>query len=236
MQTISVIIPSYNEEKRLPETLQKWQKFLDKWNSPKFKVSEIIIVDDGSKDKTSRIADFYKNYLPIKIIKISQNKGKGNATKKGVENSYGDFVFIYDADAATLPEEIEKLLAEIEKYDIVIGSRVVTGSSAKISLKRKLIGKCFHFLCYPLIPKIKDASCGAKLLKTTVAKKIFQRQKINRFAFDIEILWLARKMNYKIKEVGVAWEEMSESKVNIIKDGLEMFFSIMGLYKKSLFG
>jgi dolichyl-phosphate beta-glucosyltransferase len=105
-----------------------------------------------------------------------------------------------------------------------------------MSIKRRIIGICFHILCYPLLPKIKDASCGAKLLKTNIAKQIFNLQKINRFAFDIEILWLAQKSNFKIKEVGVTWQEIPGSKVNILKDGFEMFFSVLGLYKRNLLG
>jgi dolichyl-phosphate beta-glucosyltransferase len=86
------------------------------------------------------------------------------------------------------------------------------------------------------LPRIKDASCGAKLFKTEPAKKIFDLQKINRFAFDIEILWLAKKMDLKIKEVGIVWQEISGSKVRILKDGTEMFLSVLGLYKRALLG
>jgi len=234
MQTISIIIPCYNEEKRLPTTLENWQKFLDEWNSKEFKILEIIVIDDGSTDKTSQIANFYKKYLPIKIIKISPNKGKGNAVREGVKNSFGDFIFIYDADSATPVQEIEKLLLQSKNFDIIIGSRTLKNSKAKISVKRKFVGRCFHLFCFLLLPKIKDASCGAKLFKTNVAKKIFEMQKIDRFAFDIEILWLAKKMGFKIKEVGVAWKEIPGSKVNLVKDSTEMFFAVLGLYKKNI--
>jgi len=86
----------------------------------------------------------------------------------------------------------------------------------------------------PLIPKIKDASCGVKLIKTDVAKKIFERQYIKRFAFDIEILWLAKNMNYHIKEAGVKWDEIPGSKVKVSRDSVEMFFSVLGLYKRAI--
>jgi len=236
MKTISILVPAYNEEKRLPSTLKKWQKFLVARNNLNYEISEIIIIDDGSKDKTIFIAQSFEKVLPIEIIRIEKNKGKGNAIKSGVKKATRDLIFIYDADAAVPPEEIEKFLAQIEKYDIVIGSRTLEESKTKMSSTRRFIGLCFHIFCYPLLPKIKDASCGAKLFKTKFAKQIFELQKINRFAFDIEILWLAKKMNYKIKEVGVTWQEISGSKVNIFKDSLEMFFSVLGLYKKSLFG
>jgi glycosyltransferase involved in cell wall biosynthesis len=233
MKTISIIIPAYNEEKRLPATLEKWQILLAKKN-PNYKVAEIIIVDDGSKDKTISVAQYFKKSLPIKIIEVKPNKGKGNAVRAGVKKAVGDLIFIYDADAAVLPEEIEKLLSKIDNADIVIGSRTAKDSKTKMSFKRKLVGKCFHIICYPLLPKIKDASCGAKLSKTDVAKKIFELQKIDRFAFDIEILWLAKKLNFKIQEVGIIWQEIPNSKVNIIKDSFEMFFSVLGLYKRAL--
>jgi dolichyl-phosphate beta-glucosyltransferase len=236
MKTISILVPAYNEEKRLPSTLKKWQEFLNNEKNLEYKVNEIIIIDDGSKDKTISVAQRFNEFLPIKVINIEKNKGKGNAIRCGVKKAGGDFIFIYDADAAVLPEEIKKFLLEIKEYDIVIGSRTAKNSKTKMSFIRRFIGLCFHIFCYPLIPKIKDASCGAKLFKTEFAKQIFELQKINRFAFDIEILWLAKKMNYKIKEVGVTWQEISGSKVNIFKDSLEMFFSVLGLYKRSLFG
>ena len=227
MKTISVIIPAYNEEKRLKKTL-------DNWLMSGIKVLEIIVVDDGSTDKTFGIAEDYKKYLPIKTIKISKNQGKGNAVKAGVLASQGDYIFIFDADSAAMAEEIKKLLAEINSYDLVIGSRVAAGARAPMSEKRKFIGKCFHAFCSPLIPGIKDASCGAKLIKKEAAQKIFQEQKIKRFAFDIEILWLAIKMGYKIKEVGIAWKEIPESKVNIARDSWEMFWAVLRIYLRKI--
>lgn len=233
-KTISVIIPAYNEEKRLPKTLRAWQKFLIK-DYPDFKIIEIIIADDGSKDRTSNAAEYFNNSLPIKTIKISPNRGKGFAVRTGIESSSGDFVFIYDADAAVQPGEIVKLLPQTNEYDIVIGSRMVKGAEVKMSMARKFIGLCFHSLCFILIPEIKDASCGAKLIRADAAKKLFELQKIDRFAFDIEILWLAKKLGFKIKEVGVAWNEIPGSKVKIFHDSLEMFISVAGLYKKHFF-
>jgi len=234
MKNISVIIPAYNEEKRLPLTLQKWQNFLSNRSNSNYKIGEIIIVDDGSRDKTISVAQYFRKYLPIKIIEVKPNKGKGNAVRIGVKRAVGDLVFIYDADAAVLPEEIEKLLLKINNADIVIGSRTAKGSIAKISFMRYIVGMCFHLLCLPLLPNIKDASCGAKLFRTNVAKQIFDLQKINRFAFDIEVLWIAKKLNFKIKEIGVTWQEIPGSKIKIVKDSLEMFFSVLSLYKTSI--
>lgn len=235
MKTISVVIPAYNEEKRLKKTLIKWQDFLKSENSD-FKILEIIIIDDGSNDNTCQIARSFTNLLPIKTIKLRQNKGKGRALKNGVKESAGDLIFIYDADAAVLPEEIKKLFLQIDDADIVIGSRTAVGANTTLSLKRRFVGICFHLFCLPLIPNIKDASCGAKLFRTNIAQKIFLLQKINRFAFDIEILWLAKKLNFKIKEIGLVWQEIPGSKVRILKDGLEMFVSVLGIYKRHLFG
>lgn len=232
-KTISVIIPAYNEEKRLPETLRKWQIFLSH-NKDDFIIKEIIIVDDGSIDKTISVAKSFDKSLPIKTIRIFPNQGKGNAVKAGVKNADSDFILIYDADAATPPEEISRLFSETKNADFVIGSRIIGGAKTTMSLRRKFVRKCFHFLCMPLIPKIKDASCGVKLIKIDVAKKIFERQYIKRFAFDIEILWLAKKMNFPIKEVGVKWDEIPGSKVKVSRDSVEMFFSVLGLYKRAI--
>lgn len=233
MKTISVVIPAYNEEKRLGKTLSLWQDFL-KIENPDYKIAEIIVVDDGSEDKTCQITESFKKLLPIKIIKISPNQGKGNAVRAGVKETAADLIFIYDADAAVAPEEINKLLFYEPEHDIVIGSRTTAGVKAKISFKRRVVGICFHLFCSPLLPNIKDASCGAKLFKRQAAQKIFDQQKINRFAFDIEILWLAKKLNFRIKEVGLAWQETPGSKVKIFRDGWEMFISVLGIYKKHL--
>ncbi len=233
MKTVSVIIPAYNEEKRLPKTLKKWQTFLSH-DKNDFLINKIIVVDDGSTDKTVSVAESFENFLPIKILRISPNLGKGNAVKTGVRNADSDFILIYDADAATPPEEISKLFSETENADFIIGSRIIKGAETTMSPRRKFVGKCFHFLCLPLIPKIKDASCGVKLIKTGIAKKIFERQYIERFAFDIEILWLAKKMNCQIKEVGVKWDEIPGSKVRVSRDSIEMFFSVLGLYKRAI--
>jgi dolichyl-phosphate beta-glucosyltransferase len=233
MKTISVIIPAYNEAKRLPETLKKWQIFLSH-NKNDFLIKDIIVVDDGSADKTILAAESFGNFLPVKTIKIYPNQGKGNAVKTGVKKADSDFILIYDADAATPPEEIGRLFSETKNADFVIGSRIIDGAKTTMSFKRKFVGKCFHFLCLPLIPKIRDASCGVKLIKTDIAKKIFERQYIKRFAFDIEILWLAKKMNCQIKEVGVKWDEIPGSKVKVSRDSVEMLFSVLGLYKKAI--
>jgi dolichyl-phosphate beta-glucosyltransferase len=231
---ISIIIPAFNEELRLGKTLSLWQDFLEK--ELKDKVLEIIVVDDGSMDKTCKIAESFQKYLPIKIIKIAPNQGKGNAVKSGVELAEGDFIYIYDADGAVPPKEIKNLLLYTDSVDVIIGSRTAEGSYVKISLLRRFIGICFHLLCFPLIPGIKDASCGAKIFRHDAAKKIFELQDIKRFAFDIEILWLAKKLNLKIKEIGIEWHEIPGTKVRILKDGLEMFSSVLGIYKRQLFG
>lgn len=235
MKTISVVIPAYNEEKRLPKTLEAWQLFL-KNNIPDFKIIEIIVVNDGSKDKTSEAAESFKKSLPIKTIKISLNQGKGFAVKSGVKESKGELIYIYDADGAVKPSEINKLLSKINNADIAIGSRTAKGAKAKISIFRRFVGSCFHLLCMPLIPDIKDASCGAKIFRKEAAEKIFELQKIKRFAFDVEILWLAKKLNFKIKEVGLEWQEIPGSKIKIFRDGLEMFISVLNIYKRHLLG
>ena len=233
MKTISIIIPAYNEEYRLPATLQKWQDFLSH-NKNNFLINKIIVVDDGSTDNTIQTAESFGNVLSMQIIKISPNQGKGNAVKAGIAAANSDFIFIYDADAAVPPQELNKLFCQINGSDLAIGSRSANGAQVKISLFRKFVGKCFRLVCYFLIPGIKDASCGAKLIKTDAAKQIFDKQHIKRFAFDVEILWLAKRMNYKIKEVGVVWYEIPGSKVRVSRDSAEMLFSVLGLYKKAI--
>ena len=233
---LSIIIPAYNEEKRIGVTLSKIHDFL----RTKDYDYEIIIVDDGSVDKTVLKAQqtilFKENKLGI--IKNWINMGKGFSVKRGILASRGDYVLFSDADLSTPIEELDKLLNYIyEGYDIVIGSRSIKDSNVKIRQPwhREKMGKTFNFFVKLLLVKeFNDTQCGFKLFKGDIAREIAQLLKIDGFSFDVEMLYLTKTKGYRIKDVGVRWENSSQSKVKIMASSINMFldlFKIKALHR-----
>lgn len=225
---ISIIIPCYNEEKRIKKTLEKiWEYFKSKEID-----FEIIVVDDGSRDKTVEIVEKWKEGKEnIKLIKHPKNKGKGAAVKTGVMNAEGNLILFTDADLSTPIEEYEKLKKFIDSgYDISIGSRGLKESKILVPQPffRRMIGRIFPFLVRLIvIRKFKDTQCGFKLFKKEVAKEIFKNLKTTGFAFDVEILYNSVKKRYKIKEVPVTWMNSPYSTVKIFRDSFKMFISLL---------
>lgn len=226
---ISVIIPAFNESKRLPLYLTR----LIDYSKQNKKISEIIIVDDGSSDNTSAEASLYASkFNNLRIIKLKKNRGKGYAVKAGMLESKGDICVFLDADGSVPPEEIgrnEHYLTE-EGYDILIGSRVLKekGQSLKFRWHRKVIGVVFNFLVQAILfKKISDTQCGFKMFKKETIEPLFSRVYLEGFGFDIELLYLAYKMGYKIKETAISWHHVRGSKVNILTDSIKMFFNIL---------
>lgn len=225
MPKLSVVIPAYNEEFRIGKSLQLICLYLAKKNYD----FEIIVIDDGSADKTVEIAkkETEKIADKIQIICNSKNQGKGFSVKTGVLAATGDYVLFTDADLSTPIEEVTKLISYLENgYDIAIGSRDLPDSKVYIHQNwlRELMGKVFNKIARMLTFKdIHDSQCGFKCFKAQCAKELFGLQKYNGFSFDVEILFLAQKLGYKIKEVPVIWRNSPSSKVNIIADPLKMF-------------
>jgi len=229
---LSVVIPAYNEENRILSTLERTEEYLSKQNFD----YEVLVVDDGSKDKTVEIVNkFSETHQSTKLLKNPQNMGKGEAVKNGVLHSNGDIVLFSDADLSTPIEEIQRLFKWLNQdYDIAIGSRNVFDPEIKVDtvLKRRLVGRVFNAVVqFFTIKEFKDTQCGFKAFKKDVAKELFSRQQFKGFSFDVEILYLAVKMNYKIKEVAVNWTHCDSSKVSIIKDSIRMFSDIIKIKK-----
>lgn len=225
---ISIVIPAFNEEKRLGVSLEKLVDFLKNFNQE----VEIIVVDDGSTDSTTAVAESYRNKLPnFQVIKLDKNRGKGFAVKTGFESAKGSVVVFTDADFSTPITEIGKLLEKINSgFDIAIGSRAVDRSLVKEhqSLLRETIGKMANILIQLLaVPGIKDTQCGFKAFAKTTSSKLFEQQKIYRYAFDIELLYLARKNKLRVAEVGVQWFNSPDSKVNPGTDSVKSLFDLV---------
>jgi len=255
---LSVIIPAYNEEKRLPKTLAEINKYLRKQMvaeasshlPPRSALPrsvydyEIIVVNDGSKDRTAETVENLKLKIAnLKLIDNKINQGKGAVTRQGMLEAKGDFRLFTDADNSTSIEQIKKMWPEFEKgHDIVIGSRDVKGAVLEPPqqwIRQIILGEGFKLLRKIIIGlwKIEDTQCGFKCFKKKAVEDVFPKCKINRFAFDPEILIIARKMGYKIKEIPVYWRNDPESKVkpkwmiNMAIDLLKIRFNLIkGMY------
>ncbi len=233
MPSLSIVIPAYNEEKRLGATLLEIARAVTSGALQDLRLTEVIVSDDGSTDLTVRIAEDWKTQLPVKIVQLPANRGKGAAVRAGMLAATGDLFLMYDADGATPITEITKLFAALhDGADIAIGSRV-TGTAeglASMAPHRRFIGNVYRMLVAALIPGITDAACGCKLFRAEAGKKLFSLQRIDRFAFDIEVLAIALRSGMKVREIPVKWTAMPESKVRLLRDGPEMFLCLLRLY------
>lgn len=226
---LSIIIPAYNEEKRIEKTIQNIVSYLAEKFADNY---EIIIVDDRSKDKTVEIVKkLSRENEKIKIMVNEENYGKGYSVKKGMLNAQGKYLLFSDADLSTPIEELDKLLFWIEKgYDIAIGSRSLKDSQVIVHqpFYREMMGKIFNKLVKIwCLSDFVDTQCGFKLFNKEVAKKIFTQTKINRFAFDVEILYLAKRNGLRVKEIPVRWINSPASRVNPIFDSLKMLIDLL---------
>ena len=229
---ISIIIPAKDEEKRLPRFLRNVVDYC-RQSSHHY---EITVVDDGSKDQTAQVAlGFQKEFPSLKVIILGRNHGKGYAVKQGFMAAQGEIVLFLDADGSTGPQEIERHLHWFDEgYDIVIGSRVLTDGQTRVQALtyRKWMGGIFNFLVSSLLIKgIKDTQCGFKMFRASKVGALFTPVHLEGYGFDLEVLYLAQKMNFNIKEVAVNWSHVDGSKVSIIRDSLRMFINILQIKK-----
>jgi dolichyl-phosphate beta-glucosyltransferase len=223
---LSMIIPAYNEELRLPHVLDSIINYFENQDYS----YEIIIVDDGSTDKTRELIENNK-FFPdkVKLIVQPKNMGKGSAVKAGVEQASGELLIYNDADGSTPIEETEKLLKAIDSgSDIAIGSRALKESNVDESRKsRKILSGLFSFqVRLFILGNIQDSQCGFKMFKAEYAKKIFTKLILLKYTFDIEVLLLGKKMGCKIAEVPITWNSVAGSKVNPWIDTPAMSFSV----------
>jgi dolichyl-phosphate beta-glucosyltransferase len=237
MPQLSVVIPAYNEERRLPSTLESVHAFLQEH----YAEFEIVVVDDGSKDKTVETVDQFSRHHPgIRLITYSPNQGKGHAIRTGVLQATGDLILIDDADGSSPIGEVVRLEQAItDGADLAIGSRNKPDPNRVVvaDLHRKYIGNTFNLIVQTLLlPGVYDTQCGFKLFKKNVAHDIFAVSQLNGFAFDVEVLYVARIRNYRLTEVAINWTNVAGSKVNVILDSMGMFFQVMGIKLRALTG
>lgn len=240
MIKLSVIIPAYNEEKRIEHTLLDVDQYLEKQNYE----YEILVVDNGSNDRTVDVvkkleATTVQNAHILEQPPVVPGNNKGNAVRKGIMAAQGEYVVFMDADNATPIHEIEKFWPQLEKgIEVVIGSRYQDPSTVKIKqpFYKILLSRLSNMLIQiVLIPHIKDTQCGFKAFKTSAAKEIFKNLTIFGWAFDMELLAIALKLSYRIKEVPVSWEEHGGSHVPL-KAYIQSLIDLFRIKWKALTG
>lgn len=228
IKSISIVIPFYNEKKRILSCLNQIKKFKNKKI-----ITEFILVDDGSIDGTDLIIKKFlkKNYKKGRLIKNKKNMGKGYALKMGVLKSKNQWILTTDMDMSVPLKQI--LIWIKNKYlkkecSIYFGSREHNHSTVEAKLYRKILGIIFRILIKVLLKiKIKDTQCGYKLYKNTIGKKIFRKLTMNKFDHDLEIVLNAKNFNHSIIELPVKWSHKSSSKLNIFTDPLKMLYGII---------
>jgi dolichyl-phosphate beta-glucosyltransferase len=228
--TLSVVIPAFNEEKRIGETLRRITAYL----SLKKYHWEIVVTSDGSVDGTDAIVRGIAAKHPeglMRLVTTSPNHGKGFAVRQGVMAAHGEHIYIADADMSSPIKEVDKLVAALESgADVAIGSRAkrVPGCDVRQSFKRVLSGRIFNALVQLLVlPGIRDSQCGFKCFRRETARKLFSAQKLDGFAFDVEVLYLARLAGMRIDEIPIMWAESGESKVNLVRDAAAMIKDLL---------
>ncbi len=222
----SIIIPAYNEENRLPNTLEQVFRFLESQSYS----SEVIVVENGSADKTFEVAQsFTGQHKNLRVIHNEQ-RGKGGAVQRGVRDARGEYVFFCDADLSMPVEEISKFLPPaLADFDIAIASREAPGAVRyNEPYYRHLTGRVFNMLIRLMVlPKLQDTQCGFKCLRAEVARDIFPFQTLTGWAFDVELLYIAHHHGYRILEIPVDWYFNADSKIKIVRDSRRMFLDLL---------
>lgn len=231
---LSIIVPAYNETKRLVPTLARIVAYMTGRGTS----FELIVVDDGSNDDTVAVAEsFAAANQGVRVLAQDKNRGKGAAVRAGMLAAKGKLRLFSDADLSTPIEEVEKLEAAIEQgADIAIASRAIDGADIQTRQHpaREFMGRSFNYVVRALaVGGIKDTQCGFKLFSAAAADDLFGRATVEGFAFDVEILMLA-KGTYRVAEVPVIWRHMEESKVSPGVDAARMFVDVVRLRLRHL--
>ncbi|MGH7769048.1 MAG: glycosyltransferase [Candidatus Binatia bacterium] len=230
LKEVSIVIPAYNEEHRLGETLRQDIAYLSERDAS----WEIIVVDDGSQDQTASIAQSYVNQSSghVRLLRLPRNRGKGAAVQLGVMNAVGRYIIIADADNATPIEEVGRFLAEAKENEILIGSRYVESANIEQTQSkwRVRIGRAGNLLIrFFLLDGIADTQCGFKLFPAAIAKELFSKQRIDRWGFDMEILSIAQGLGIPIREKGVTWRDIPGSRLRPLRDAIKTLWELAAI-------
>lgn len=233
----SIVIPAYNESQRLAPTLDKVLEYVahENWNA------EILVVNDGSKDDTADIVRAYsRNFPSVRLVENPGNRGKGYAVKNGMLHASGDVLLMTDADLSSPIHESKKLFRAIEAgADVAIGSRWVDPSlqSVRQPWYRQIGGRVFNLVIRVILGLgQKDTQCGFKAFSRSAAQRLFPLQQIDRWGFDPELLFLAKRFHMKVDEIGVEWAHDERSKINPLKDGFRIVNDAIQVRRNSMSG
>lgn len=226
---LSVIIPAYNEAERLPDTIDEAYKWLAEHSEGGF---EIIVVDDGSSDTTVRDTHEMISRRPhLKVLEQHENRGKGAAVRRGMLEAIGEVRLFMDADHSTHIREVAKVLPAIEAgAEVVIASRQHPDSDISVSQSwlREHMGKSFNYIMRSIVGlQMQDTQCGFKAFTAKSAEAIFSRQKLDGFSFDVELLFLASRLGFRIAEIPVEWINEPNSRVRMLADPALMFADVL---------
>ena len=236
MASISIVIPAYNEEKRLPSTLAAVIAYLER---KKFAFSEIVVVDDGSRDATAAMVERCKDPR-LRLLRNPGNRGKGYTVRHGMLEASGEWILYSDADLSAPIEELDKLLAAVEREDaqVAIGSRALDWTLVGVyqSAFREMSGRAFNWVMRGLtrLPFL-DTQCGFKLFRAPAARAIFSRQTLDGFSFDVEDLVIAKTLGIKAIEVPVVWNNVEGTKVSAFS-GAASFAALLGIRWRAMTG
>ncbi len=235
----SIVIPAFNEQARIGATLERVMECVEErgW------AAEVLVVNDGSRDDTAALVQAAaRKYSNLRLIENAGNRGKGYSVRNGILQARGEIVMFTDADLSAPIAEAERLFTAIEEgADVAIGSRWLDRSRQTLQqpIYRRFFGRCFNWLTRLVMNlPLADTQCGFKAFRREVARTIFMRQRIERWGFDPEILYIALRLGMNVREVAVTWGHDDRSRISYLKDGLKMiedlllvrFYSLAGYY------
>jgi dolichyl-phosphate beta-glucosyltransferase len=237
--TYSIVIPAYNEGARLGATLEKVLGYVRQqgWNAE----VEVIVVNDGSRDNTAEVVRGFAEQNPVvRLVENPGNRGKGYSVRNGMLNARGEVVMFSDADLSSPIEEMPKLLAALAGgADIAIGSRWLRAElqTRRQSVHRQVFGRVFNLLLGIILGlRFKDTQCGFKAFTRRAAQTILPLQRIERWGFDPEILFLARRFGFRVEEVPVLWGHSGDTRIHPVVDGARMFWEMVRIRWYDLMG
>ncbi|MBN8732595.1 MAG: glycosyltransferase family 2 protein [Acidobacteria bacterium] len=239
MPALSIVIPAYNEQARLPDTLAQVLAYLD---SARLGDAEVIVVDDGSRDGTAALVEEWsRKDARVRLVKNPGNRGKGYSVKHGMLEARNEWVLFSDADLSAPVEEFDKLWVAVEREQAVvaIGSRALNRGliGVRQSLFRETAGRFFNLVMRIVcgLP-FWDTQCGFKLFRRDAAREVFSRLQLERFGFDVEALFIARLKRYKTIEVPVRWNHAEGTKVSMFRDSVDMFLDLLRVRRNQVMG
>ena len=232
-RSLSIIIPAYNEAKRLPASLVKVREYL---SASPWEFAEVVVVDDGSADDTVQVA----RDAGVRVLQNPGNRGKGYSVKHGMLEAKGEWALFTDADLSSPIGEVEKLWSALvrEPAQVAVGSRAVDRSLVGVHQPwlREAVGRVFN-AAMRLVTGLpfKDTQCGFKLFQTSAGREVFSRQQLDGFGFDVEVLFIAKQLGFRSLEVPVRWDNVEGSKVSLLL-GFAAFLDLLKVRRNGLQG